>query len=175
MTARSFETYIIDKLQQQGITNDYLANVLVDEAWAAAESMGFESDNTYPYPNKAEQEKINPAYQTLFDTIESENTSEGIRLFSKSKSPNSSKSISTEQAQSIADKFVKDLKGANGITVSILEDTATAEKLWRMSLDGATVKGAYSELSKTVYIIAENISDVTDLKQTLAHLSLIHI
>ncbi|WP_417669371.1 LPD38 domain-containing protein [Pseudoalteromonas tetraodonis] len=174
MTARSFETYIIDKLNQQGITNDYLANVVGDEAWTAAESLGFESDNTYPYPNKAEQEKINPAYQTLFDTVESENTSEGIRLFSKSKKPTSSKSISTEQAQRIADQFVKDLKGANGITVSILDDTATAEKLWRMSLDGATVKGAYSELSKTVYIIAENINDLTDLKQTLAHETIAH-
>ncbi|TMP48731.1 LPD38 domain-containing protein [Pseudoalteromonas sp. S1688] len=174
MTARSFETYIIDKLNQQGITNDYLANVVGDEAWTAAESLGFESDNTYPYPNKAEQEKINPAYQTLFDTVESENTSEGIRLFSKSKKPASSKSISTEQAQRIADQFVKDLKGANGITVSILDDTATAEKLWRMSLDGATVKGAYSELSKTVYIIAENINDLTDLKQTLAHETIAH-
>lgn len=174
MTARSFETYIIDKLNQQGITNDYLANVVGDEAWTAAESLGFESDNTYPYPNKAEQEKINPAYQTLFDTVESENTSQGIRLFSKSKKPTSGKSISTEQAQRIADKFVKDLKGANGITVSILDDTATAEKLWRMSLDGATVKGAYSELSKTVYIIAENINDLTDLKQTLAHETIAH-
>lgn len=174
MTARSFETYIIDKLNQQGITNDYLANVVSDEAWTAAESLGFESDNTYPYPNKEEQEKINPAYQTLFDTVESENTSEGIRLFSKSKKPASSKSISTEQAQRIADQFVKDLKGANGITVSILDDTATAEKLWRMSLDGATVKGAYSELSKTVYIIAENINDLTDLKQTLAHETIAH-
>lgn len=94
--------------------------------------------------------------------------------FSKSKKPASSKSISTEQAQSIADQFVKDLKGANGITVSILDDTATAEKLWRMSLDGATVKGAYSELSKTVYIIAENINDLTDLKQTLAHETIAH-
>ncbi|WP_024602940.1 LPD5 domain-containing protein [Pseudoalteromonas sp. TB41] len=174
MTARSFETYIIDKLNQQGITNDYLANVVGSEAWEAAESLGFESDNTYPYPNKEEQEKINPAYQTLFDTVESENTSEGIRLFSKSKKPASSKSISTEQAQRIADQFVKDLKGANGITVSILDDTATAEKLWRMSLDGATVKGAYSELSKTVYIIAENINDLTDLKQTLAHETIAH-
>jgi len=174
MTARSFETYIIDKLNQQGITNDYLANVVGSEAWEAAESLGFESDNTYPYPNKEEQEKINPAYQTLFDTVESENTSEGIRLFSKSKKPTSSKSISTEQAQRIADQFVKDLKGANGITVSILDDTATAEKLWRMSLDGATVKGAYSELSKTVYIIAENINDLTDLKQTLAHETIAH-
>lgn len=100
--------------------------------------------------------------------------SSDIKLFSKSKKPNNSKPISTEQAQNIADKFVKDLKGANGITVSILEDTATAEKLWRMSLDGATVKGAYSELSKTVYIIAENISDVTDLKQTLAHETIAH-
>ncbi|MAD74578.1 MAG: hypothetical protein CML20_07295, partial [Rheinheimera sp.] len=174
MTARSFETYIIDKLNQQGITNDYLANVVGSEAWAAAESMGFESDNTYPYPNKEEQEKINPAYQTLFDTVESENTSQGIRLFSKSKKPTSGKSISTEQAQRIADKFVKDLKGANGITVSILDDTATAEKLWRMSLDGATVKGAYSEMSNTVYVIAENIDSETDLKQTLAHETIAH-
>ena len=110
----------------------------------------------------------------MFDTVESENTSEGIRLFSKSKKPTSSKSISTEQAQRIADQFVKSLKGANGITVSILDDTATAEKLWRMSLDGATVKGAYSELSKTVYIIAENINDLTDLKQTLAHETIAH-
>ena len=174
MTARSFETYIIDKLSQQGIENDYLANVLADEAWTAAESLGFESSNSYPYPNKAEQQGINAAYQTLFDTIESENTSEGIRLFSKSKNLNTSKSISAEKAQGIADEFVKSLKGANGITVSILEDTATAEKLWRMSLDGATVKGAYSENSKTVYVIAENIDSESDLKQTLAHEIIAH-
>lgn len=174
MTARSFETYIIDKLSQQGIENDYLANVLADEAWTAAESLGFESSNSYPYPNKAEQQGINAAYQTLFDTIESENTSEGIRLFSKSKNLNASKSINAEKAQGIADEFVKSLKGANGITVSILEDTATAEKLWRMSLDGATVKGAYSENSKTVYVIAENIDSESDLKQTLAHETIAH-
>ena len=174
MTARSFETYIIDKLNQQGISNDYLANVVGDEAWIAAESLGFEAESTYPYPNRAEQEKINPAYQTLFDTIESENTNEGIRLFSSSKQATGSKSINTEQAQSIADKFVKNLKGANGITVSILNDTATAEKLWRMSLDGATVKGAYSDKTKTVYVIAENINDVKDLKKTLAHETIAH-
>ncbi|ALS32687.1 hypothetical protein PTRA_a1480 [Pseudoalteromonas translucida KMM 520] len=174
MTARSFETYIIDKLSQQGIENDYLANVLADDAWTAAESLGFESSNSYPYPNKAEQQGINAAYQTLFDTIESENTSEGIRLFSKSKNLNTSKSISAEKAQGIADEFVKSLKGANGITVSILEDTATAEKLWRMSLDGATVKGAYSENSKTVYVIAENIDSESDLKKTLAHETIAH-
>ncbi|MET6758922.1 LPD38 domain-containing protein [Pseudoalteromonas sp. NCIMB_1079] len=174
MTARSFETYIIDKLKQQGITNDYLANVVLDEAWTAAESLGLESNSTYPYPNKAEQEKINPAYQTLFDTIESENTSEGIRLFSKSKPGKKANGVNAKQAQAIADGFITSLKGANGITVNILEDTATAEKLWRMSLDGATVKGAYSEISNTVYVIAENIDSETDLKQTLAHETIAH-
>ncbi|PLT26675.1 LPD5 domain-containing protein [Pseudoalteromonas sp. MelDa3] len=174
MTARSFETYIIDKLKQQGITNDYLANVVLDEAWTAAESLGLESNSTYPYPNKAEQEKINPAYQTLFDTIESENTSEGIRLFSKSKPSKKANGVNAKQAQAIADDFITSLKGANGITVNILEDTATAEKLWRMSLDGATVKGAYSEMSNTVYIIAENMDSIDDLKQTLAHETIAH-
>lgn len=174
MTARSFETYIIDKLNQQGITNDYLANVVSDEAWSAAEALGFESSNTYPYPNKSEQEQINSAYQTLFDTMESENTSEGIRLFSKSKANKKAQGVNAEQAQEIANNFIKGLNGANGITVNILEDTATAEKLWRMSLDGATVKGAYSEMSNTVYVIAENIDSVADLKQTLAHETIAH-
>lgn len=174
MTARSFETYIIDKLSQQGITNDYLANVVGDEAWSAAEALGFEGDNTYPYPNKSEQEQINPAYQSLFDVMESENTNEGIRLFSKSKANKKSQGVKADKAQEIANNFIKGLNGANGITVNILEDTASAEKLWRMSLDGATVKGAYSELSKTVYIIAENINDLTDLKQTLAHETIAH-
>lgn len=174
MTARAFETYIIDKLNQQGISNDYLANVVVDEAWKAAESLGFESDNTYPYPNKAEQEKINPAYQTLFDTIESENTSEGIRLFSKSKANKKAQGVKAEQAQEIANSFIKGLNGANGITVNILKDTATAEKLWRMNLAGSTVKGAYSDKTKTVYVIAENIENEADLKQTLAHETIAH-
>jgi hypothetical protein len=174
MTARSFETYIIDKLSQQGITNDYLANVVGDEAWSAAEALGFEGDNTYPYPNKSEQEQINPAYQSLFDAMESENTNEGIRLFSKSKANKKSQGVKADKAQEIANNFIKGLNGANGITVNILEDTASAEKLWRMSLDGATVKGAYSEMSNTVYVIAENIDSETDLKQTLAHETIAH-
>ncbi len=174
MTARSFETYIIDKLKQQGITNDYLANVVLDEAWTAAESLGLESNSTYPYPNKAEQEQINPAYQSLFDAMESENTNEGIRLFSKSKANKKSQGVKADKAQEIANNFIKGLNGANGITVNILEDTASAEKLWRMSLDGATVKGAYSEMSNTVYIIAENMDSIDDLKQTLAHETIAH-
>ena len=94
--------------------------------------------------------------------------------FSKSKVKQNAKGVNAEQAQNIADDFIKSLNGANGIKVRILATTAEAEKMWRMSLDGATVKGAYSEMSNTVYVIAENIDSETDLKQTLAHETIAH-
>ncbi|WP_288989333.1 LPD38 domain-containing protein [uncultured Pseudoalteromonas sp.] len=94
--------------------------------------------------------------------------------FSKSKVKQNAKGVKADKAQEIANNFIKGLNGANGITVNILEDTASAEKLWRMSLDGATVKGAYSEMSNTVYIIAENMDSIDDLKQTLAHETIAH-
>ncbi|WP_417623086.1 LPD38 domain-containing protein [Parasphingorhabdus sp.] len=94
--------------------------------------------------------------------------------FSKSNTKGKAKGVNAEQAQKIADGFIENLNGANGIKVRILATTAEAEQMWRMSLDGATVKGAYSEISNTVYVIAENIDSVTDLKQTLAHETIAH-
>ncbi len=94
--------------------------------------------------------------------------------FSKSKVKQNAKGVNAKQAQTIADDFIESLNGANGIKVRILATTAEAEKMWRMSLDGATVKGAYSEMSNTVYVIAENIDSETDLKQTLAHETIAH-
>jgi hypothetical protein len=174
MTARSFESFIIDKLGKSDISNDYLANVVSDEAWEAAEALGFEEDSTYPYPKKAEQEKINNAYQTLFDTIEHKKTDQGTMLFSKSKPKNNAKGINFKKAQKITDEFIESINGANGLNFKILQSNSEAEKLWRMSLAGAVVKGAYEEAKKTVYIIADNIDNVKDLKQTLAHEAIAH-
>lgn len=93
---------------------------------------------------------------------------------SVSKSKAKPAGMKPEEARKQAEKFVDSLDGANGFKVRILESNAEAEKLWRMSLDGATVKGAYSPDTKTVYVIAENIDSVTDLKQTLAHEVIAH-
>lgn len=95
-------------------------------------------------------------------------------FFSKEKGSNKAKGVSEGMAQSIANKFVESLSGANGIQVKILKDNAHAEQIWRMSLKGATVKGAYSSNTKTVYVIADNISNINDLKQTLAHEIIAH-
>lgn len=174
MTARSFESFIIDKLGKSDISNDYLANVVSDEAWEAAEALGFEEDSTYPYPKKSEQEKINNAYQTLFDTIEHKETDQGTMLFSKSKPKNDAVGIDAKKAQKITDEFIESINGANGLNFKILQNNDEAEKIWRMSLAGAIVKGAYDETNKTVYVIADNIDSVKDLKQTLAHEAIAH-
>lgn len=94
--------------------------------------------------------------------------------FSKSKAKKNAQGVAKDKAEKIADDFIKSLQGANGIKVRILETTAEAEQMWRMSLEGATVKGAYSEMSNTVYIIAENMDSIDDLKQTLAHETIAH-
>ncbi|QWV06142.1 hypothetical protein KQ246_06995 [Pseudoalteromonas shioyasakiensis] len=174
MTARSFETFIIDKLNKGKIKNEYLANVVSDEAWSAAESLGFEDGNTFPYPLSSEQTPINEAYQALFDTIEHKETPEGIKFFSKSNAKEKAKGVAKGDAEKTANSFIKSLNGANGINVHVLESTNDAEKLWRMSLSDSIVKGAYNDKTKTVYVIAENIESESDLKRTLAHETIAH-
>lgn len=73
-----------------------------------------------------------------------------------------------------AERFVKRLNGAAGINVVVFETQAEAEEAWRMSMDGDYVRGAYSDKTRTAYIIAENQRDLTDLRQTLAHEIIAH-
>lgn len=96
-----------------------------------------------------------------------------VQFFSKSSKVKPAGVIKAD-AEKAADSFVKSFKGAAGIKVKVLDSAAEAEKLWKMNLTGSTVKGAYSNKSKTVYIIAENIESDADLKQTLAHETIAH-
>ena len=83
LTARAFESFTISKLKDKGITNDYLANIVSEEYWNAAEALGLEGIETYPYPKEAELESINEAYQHLFDTIQTKETDQGVAMFSR--------------------------------------------------------------------------------------------
>lgn len=171
-SARSFEAFIIAELEAKGFSNDYLANIIEPEAWNALEEMqGNLPDQTYPYPTKAEQAGINPAYRNLFDTLQTKETDKGVMLFSKASTQGTkpAKGVPVSVAQREAERFVERLSGAAGIKVQILPTQKDAEKLWRMSLDGDFVRGAYSEQTGTVYIIAENARNMADLKQTIAH------
>lgn len=83
MSARAFESYLISKLQDQNASNDYLANIVDQETWKAAESLGFELDDSYPYPTAGEMPLIREAFDRFFDTIQTKETDKGVALFSQ--------------------------------------------------------------------------------------------
>lgn len=73
MSARSFEAYIIAKLQDQGAANDYLANIVSESAYSLKAG--------YPYPTQSELAEIRVAFDHFFDTIEQRETDNGVELY----------------------------------------------------------------------------------------------
>lgn len=57
--ARSFETYVIARLADQGFRNDYLANVQTLEQFSR-------DPGRYPYLTPVEQGQVNDAFDKLF-------------------------------------------------------------------------------------------------------------
>jgi hypothetical protein len=83
MAARSFESYVVAKLQDQGASNDYLANIVSKEYWDAAAALGMEKENTYPYPDASELPAIRAAFDEFFKTVETKETERGVAMFSR--------------------------------------------------------------------------------------------
>jgi len=84
MTARAFESYAIEKMRDQGASNDYLANIVSPEYWAAAEGMGIEEGGRYPYPEAAEIPAVRTAYDNFFNVVESKEGDDGnVVLFQR--------------------------------------------------------------------------------------------
>ncbi|WP_282265634.1 PLxRFG domain-containing protein [Stenotrophomonas sp. PS02298] len=85
MAARAFESYVIDKLADQGQANDYLANVVAEEAFEGMRALatGKPGKRSYPYPSADEAPALRAAFDEFFQTIESERMPDGsVRLFS---------------------------------------------------------------------------------------------
>lgn len=83
MAARAFESYLISKLQDQNASNDYLANIVDPQTWKAAESLGFELDDSYPYPTAGEIPLIREAFDKFFQTVETKETDSGVMLYNQ--------------------------------------------------------------------------------------------
>jgi len=81
MSARSFESYIINRLKEKGLSNDYLANIVSPEAWTATETLGLEADNSYPYVLESELESVTEAYDAFFNEIQTKETDQGIAFY----------------------------------------------------------------------------------------------
>lgn len=78
--ARAFESYVIAKLQDQSASNDYLANVVNGTAWGMlAEASGL--GDSYPYLKEQEITVVRPAFDALFQAIETRETERGVEMF----------------------------------------------------------------------------------------------
>lgn len=121
MGARTFEAYLIHKAEEKGESNDYLANIVGEDAWKAL-TQG-EENSSYPYPTKQELvEHIVPAFDNLFETIKTKETDKGIVMYSlgnraatnlQSTLLNAANDLKQEKGRS--NQFMAMLKKASGV------------------------------------------------------------
>jgi hypothetical protein len=76
MSARAFESYVIAKLEDEQFSNDYLANIVSPEAFAL--------EDGYPYLTAAEIPAVRAGFDAFFQTVETEASDKGVRMFSRS-------------------------------------------------------------------------------------------
>ncbi len=131
MSARAFESYLISKLQDQNASNDYLANIVDADTWRGAESMGFELDESYPYPTAGEIPGVRAAFDEFFTTIESKETDTGVALFSR----NADSSPDSQDPQVIIYSALA--RGIEGI-----DSKSMPGAMWKARIRGLINKGA---------------------------------
>lgn len=73
ISARCFEAYLITSAKEQGLSNDYLANVIDEDAHKILNEMIGSKEDDYAYPTREEQITINPMFDKLFEVIRKDN------------------------------------------------------------------------------------------------------
>lgn len=174
--ARSFETYVIARLADQGFRNDYLANVQTLEQFSR-------DPGRYPYLTPDEQGPVNEAFDKLFATLETKETDLGVALFSRAGSPidqdGLSESsvvtgkvpenpISLEEAISAAEQFLADYNGNIELSYRIRKKQDELYGPGSIAKIGV-IKGAYHPGRGLFTLAADHLSDSADVRETLRH------
>ena len=82
MQSRAFEAYVIEKLAERGITNDYLANIVSEDLWRERSmDRGTDVPYDYPYPTKDEMPVISDAFDKFFETVKTQETDKGVEMY----------------------------------------------------------------------------------------------
>lgn len=174
--ARSFETYVIARLADQGFRNDYLANVQTLEQFSR-------DPGRYPYLTPDEQGPVNEAFDKLFATLETKETDQGVALFSRASGPidpaGLSESsvvtgkvpenpISLEQAIAAAEQFLSDYNGNIELNYRIRKKQDELYGPGSIAKIGV-VKGAYHPGRGLFTLASDHLSSAADAYETLRH------
>jgi hypothetical protein len=175
MAARSFETYLIAKLQDQNASNDYLANIVDEQTWKAAESLGWELDDSYPYPTAGEIPAIRAAFDNFFNVIQAKETEQGVALFSR----DTNNGMDREVAQLVVDKIKSKWKNAPEVVVvkdmsdSRIRKAVRDENERQLSQGASGQPEGFFDAGK-VYLIASELHSARDVQRVLFHEALGH-
>ena len=160
--ARAFESYIITKAQGLDITNDFLANIVGEEDFAAPEM--------YPYPSGKEKTEIDKAFDRLFETIQEKETEKGVALYSRMtdrKPAPEGQGMSVDELRLLADTLVESFHNAPGIVVADRPQDAIPNAL----PDGM---GLFDPNNGKVFLFARNIRDADTARAVFAHEVIAH-
>ncbi len=175
MTARAFESYVIERLKDQNASNDYLANIVSEDYWKASEALGMEDSGSYPYPEAAEIPEIRAAYDNLFQVLETRETESGnIEMYSRDgefrRTPEyQPEALTAQEAESIRDELMNGWKGAPDVIVRDQIDQFPPGLQAAIRLAGAEndMRGVF--WNDTVYILASRIPDRMRMEQVILH------
>lgn len=174
MSARAFESYVIERLQDQGASNDYLANIVSEDYWKAQEAMGMQDGDSYPYPEAAEIPEVRAAYDHFFQTIETREGDDGnIMLYSRGgQTPR--KPLPKNQVRRTVDNFFRRYKGADDVSIEY-HDTAETLPGYSAERDaGATIAGQYDSRTDTIHLVVSAYDSQSAVREALQEEILVH-
>lgn len=162
--ARSFETYVIAKLADQGYRNDYLANVRSLEEFSR-------NQDRYPYLTQDEQGPVSEAFDKLFATIETRVEADGnVAMYSRQsyRQGQTGEGSRAVQLRLQLKRLIGGWQNAPDIkVVQSVKDLPDAQRR-QVERDGAfDVEGIYAD--GQVYLVADNLRDVKHAAFVLQH------
>lgn len=156
--ARCFEAYVKYKLENEGIRNDYLVNIKLQEDWDK------EAHNTfpYPYPTKKEMPEIVKAFDNFFAEVKYE-TKEGEHTRTRLYSCDDYETVAGRTALADIIKF-GDLTAEEKQLYEFSRDAMGLDV--RFVTGDEALHGLYDEEKNTIYL---NRESNTDMSWTLMH------
>lgn len=162
LAARAFESYVIDKAAEQGRSNDYLANIVSEDAHSIGSEMLGVND-PFPYPLKSEAAAINAAFDKLFATLKTKETDKGTALFDRAGFMSGGTTVESLKAE--VDRLTGTWKNAPKIsTVQSVDELPFAAPY--------DARGAYYR--GQVWLVADNLQNAAEAQFVLFHETLGH-
>ncbi|MBT9494948.1 MAG: PLxRFG domain-containing protein, partial [Paucibacter sp.] len=175
LSARSFESYVIAKLQDQSAANDYLANVVSPDSWGAIESLragalGEPVAPSYPYPLADEMPGLRAGFDEFFQAVEARASDDGnVALLSRGEGGG----VDASELRKTLEPLTKSWAAgpAGGVHVVQSVDDLPARLSEGIKSVGAeeTVRAMFVPSSSTVYLVADNLTSIEEAQTALFH------